>query len=163
MAASVTEVEIRRSTPDEAGVLTDLAHASKRYWGYPESYIQLWKRDLTFKPGYIERNAVYAAVYKGAVVGVFAVTGGGAECELAHLWVLPEWIGKGLGRKLFDEAVRVAGTIGAKTMRIVSDPNAEGFFRRMGARHVGYFPSKPDGRKLPYLVINLAAREKSRG
>jgi GNAT superfamily N-acetyltransferase len=163
MAASVTEVEIRRSTPDEAEVLTDLAHASKRYWGYPEPYIQLWKRDLTFTPAYIERNAVYTAVYDGAVVGVFAVTGGRIECELAHLWVTAEWIGRGLGRRLFDEALRVARATGAKTMRIVSDPNAEGFFRKMGARHVGSFPSKPDGRKLPYLVIDLAARKKSRG
>jgi GNAT superfamily N-acetyltransferase len=158
----VTEVEIRRSTPDEAAVLTELAMASKRYWGYPESYIRLWKRGLTFTPEYIEKNAVYAAVHKGTVVGVFAVTRGGAECELAHQWVAPEWIGKGLGRKLFDEALRVARTTNAKTMRIVSDPNAEGFFLRMGARHVGYFPSKPDGRRMPYLVIDLERRKKPR-
>ena len=163
MPAHVTEVEIRRSTPDEAGVLSDLAQASKRYWGYPESYIGLWKRNLTFTPEYIEKNAVYTAVYEGAVVGVFALTCGRPECELAHLWVAPDWIGRGLGRRLFDEALRVARTTGARTMRIVSDPNAEGFFRRMGARHVGYFPSKPDGRKLPYLVIDLGPPKKSRG
>jgi len=163
VAAPVTEVEIRRSTPDEAEVLTDLAHASKRYWGYPDSYIQLWNRGLTFTPEFIEKNAVYTAVYEGAAVGVFAVTCGGAECELAHLWLAPEWIGRGLGRRLFDEAVSVARTTGAKTMRILSDQNAEGFFLRMRARHVAYFPSKPDGRKMPYLVFDLAARKKSRG
>ena len=162
MAAHVTEVKIRRSTPDEAHVLTELAMASKQYWGYSEQYMRLWKRGLTFSPEYIEKNPVYAAVHKGTIVGVFAVTRGGAECELAHQWVAPEWIGKGLGRKLFDEALRVARTTGAKTMRIVSDPNAEGFYRKMGARYVGYFPSKPDGRKMSYLVIALERRKKRR-
>jgi len=162
MAAPVTEVEIRRSTPDEADVLTELAMASKRYWGYSEQYMRLWKRGLTFTPEFIAKNAVYTAVHKGTVVGVFAVIYGGAECELAHQWVAPEWIGKGLGRKLFDEAVRVARTSGAKTMRMVSDQNAEGFFLRMGARHVGYFRSKPDGRKMPYLAIDLERRKKRR-
>jgi GNAT superfamily N-acetyltransferase len=55
------------------------------------------------------------------------------EVELEHLWVSPEHIGTGIGRALFDHAVRRAAALGATTLSIEADPNAEGFYRRMGA------------------------------
>jgi hypothetical protein len=39
-------------------------------------------------------------------------------------------------------------------LRIASDPFAEGFYRRMGARRVGVVPSTPRGRTLPLLLLD---------
>jgi GNAT superfamily N-acetyltransferase len=50
---------------------------------------------------------------------------------------LPKRIGRGIGRALFDHAVRRAASLGAGSVRIEADPYAEGFYRRMGARWVG--------------------------
>ena len=151
-------MEIRRATPDEAHALTALAHAAKRYWGYPEAFIRLWKRDLTFTPEFIEKHPVYAAVHRGDLIGVVALSLNRTTCELEHLWVAPERIGTGLGRRLLTKAVRLAKSVGAQRLEIASDPNAEVFYLRMGAQRIGYVPSLPQGRKLPKLVIRLDKR-----
>ncbi|WP_161569552.1 GNAT family protein [Veronia nyctiphanis] len=41
------------------------------------------------------------------------------------------------------------------TLRITSEPNAEGFYRKMGAVTVGEFQSKPAGRVLPMMELEL--------
>ncbi len=69
--------------------------------------------------------------------GFYALVERGSKVELEHLWVLPEHIGTGIGRALFDHAVRKAAALGATILSIEADPNAEGFYRRMGARRVG--------------------------
>ena len=38
---------IRRAVSGDAAGLTAVAHAAKRHWGYPESWIALWERELT--------------------------------------------------------------------------------------------------------------------
>jgi hypothetical protein len=38
---------------------------------------------------------------------------------------------------------------------IASDPHAEGFYRRLGARRVRWVASKPAGRRLPRLALDL--------
>ena len=51
--------------------------------------------------------------------------------------MLPDEIGTGLGGKLFLHACEMAETMGADELYIVSDPNAEEFYRQMGAEKIG--------------------------
>jgi ribosomal protein S18 acetylase RimI-like enzyme len=90
-------------------------------------------------------------------VGFYALVGEGREIELEHLWVLPEHMGTGVGRALFDHAVRRAASLGAEVLGIESDPNAEGFYRRMGATRVGEINYRIDGqnRTLPLLLMEV--------
>jgi len=52
----------------------------------------------------IERYPVHAAVDRDAVVGFYALTFAGADCELEHFWVAPARMGGGVGRALFPNA-----------------------------------------------------------
>jgi ribosomal protein S18 acetylase RimI-like enzyme len=90
-------------------------------------------------------------------VGFYALVGEGREIELEHLWVLPERMGAGVGRALFDHAIRRAASLGAEVLGVESDPNAEGFYRRMGATRVGEISYPIDGRErtLPLLVVEV--------
>ena len=142
---------IRRAVRDDAAGLTAIAHAAKRHWGYPESWIALWERELTVSPELIERYPVHAAVERNVVAGFYALTFAGADCELEHFWVEPARMGAGVGRALFEHAVERCRAIGARRLWISADPNAEGFYRRLGARRVGEVPSTPAGRTLPRL------------
>ena len=119
------EVEIVRAGPDDADALTRIAFAAKSYWGYPERWIEQWQEALTITPEFISENEVYAAVFKGELGGFYALVERGREVELEHLWVLPEHIGAGIGGALFDHAVRRATALGATTLSIEADPNAE--------------------------------------
>jgi GNAT superfamily N-acetyltransferase len=67
-------------------------------------------------------------------------------------------MGRGVGRALFEHALEQARRLGHRTLRIEADPNAEGFYTRMGARHVGVTVTNIEGqrRELPLLLYDLA-------
>ena len=157
------EVEIVRASPGEAGVLTRIAFAAKSYWGYPERWIELWQEALTITPEFISDNEVYGAVFEEELGGFYALVERGREVELEHLWVSPEHIGAGIGRALFDHAVRRAAALGATTLSIEADPNAEGFYRRMGARRVGENVYEIEGhrRELPLLFLDVQSHRRA--
>jgi GNAT superfamily N-acetyltransferase len=157
------EVKIVRARPQDAGTLTRIAFAAKSYWGYPERWIEKWQESLTITPEFISDNEVYGAVFEEEIGGFHALVERGREVELEHLWVSPEHIGAGIGRALFDHAVRRAAALGAKAMSIEADPNAEGFYRRMGARRVGENVYEIEGhrRELPVLILDVPSRRRA--
>ena len=146
---------IRRAGAADAPELSEIAYAAKRYWGYSEELLQLWRDDLTVTADFIASHPVHLAVSDGDVAGFYALSFEGEIAELEHLWVYPPHMGGNVGRSLFQHALDAAREGGALTLRIASEPNAEGFYLRMGARLVGRVPSRPAGRELPLLEVDL--------
>jgi GNAT superfamily N-acetyltransferase len=74
---------------------------------------------------------------------------------LDDMWVEPEWIGKGVGSLLFRHAVERATELGAATMEWDAEPNAVGFYERVGGRY--FRDSEPSewGRVLPVMGIDI--------
>jgi N-acetylglutamate synthase-like GNAT family acetyltransferase len=147
---------IRRASVDEAAVLTTIALDAKRHWGYPEHWIRHWEEDLTISPEFIREHHVYVAEADGEVRGFYALCVSGEKAELEHIWVTPGSIGTGIGKELFLDAMERAAALDVRDVGITSDPNAAGFYRRMGAVEVGEVDAPIDGqpRKLPRLKIN---------
>jgi GNAT superfamily N-acetyltransferase len=106
-------------------------------------------------PWLIERAPVYCAEEGGALVGFYVLGSGAPVIELEHCWVAPACIGRGVGARLVAHAAATGRALGATTLRIASDPFAEGFYRRLGARPAGTVPSTPRGRRLPLLVLDV--------
>jgi GNAT superfamily N-acetyltransferase len=156
-------MHITKARPDDAKALTEIAFAAKRYWGYPARWLSRWRNVVTVAPDYITKHPTYAAVVDDEIVGFYAIEVKRDEAHLEHLWVAPRWIGKGVGRSLFAHAEEIAIRSGAVRMTIESDPNAEGFYRRMGARVSGRKPVFMDSHKryLPLLKKVLSMEKKS--
>ncbi len=159
----MTTWNLRRALSAEADRLTEIAHAAKRHWRYPESWIRSWRQALTLTPSCIALDEVFVACRPGDEVGEESLGGfyvlkvGGAVSSLEHLWVDPPWIGQGLGRLLLEHAVRQARESDARSIEVVSDPNASGFYERMGARRVGEHQGAPlDGQPRMLPVYQLA-------
>src|ERR1043165_459546 len=146
---------IRVATTDEAELLTRIALDAKRYWGYPEHWIKHWEADLTISPEFIRDNHVYVAEADGEVCGFYALCVSGAKAELEHMWVTPGYIGTGVGKELFLDAMERAAALDVRDVELTADPNAAGFYERMGASRIGETDSRIDGvpRKLPRLKI----------
>jgi GNAT superfamily N-acetyltransferase len=146
---------IRPASLDEAAALTKIALDAKRYWGYPEHWIKHWESDLTITPDYISNNHVYVAEENGDIQGFYALCVAGNKAELDHLWVMPARIGTGVGKELFLDAMERAAKLDVSAVEISSDPNAAGFYKRMGATQIGEVDSPIDGqdRRLPRLKI----------
>ena len=152
-------MEIVRAKPEDADALTEIAHAAKRHWGYPERWIEAWREVLTMRPEFIAANSAYAAIENGRAVGFYVLTTEPDGVHLDHLWILPEAMRRGIGRALFDHAVLQAKAAGFAAIKIEADPNAEGFYQRMGAHRVGTGLSELTGerRELPLLEFALPA------
>jgi len=150
-----TTVTIRRSSPEEAETLTTIALEAKRYWGYPEHWIKHWEADLTITPDFIRDNQVYVAEADGEIHGFYALCVNGDKAELEHMWVTPACIGTGVGKELFLDAMERAAALDVRDAELSADPNAAGFYERMGAKQIGEVDSPIDGqvRKLPRLKI----------
>lgn len=156
----IMQIMIQRAAPEQHERLTKIAFAAKKHWGYPERWMDIWKNALTILPQFIADNEVYAATVESEVAGFYGLIVSGGKVQLEHMWIDPEYIGRGVGKQLFDHAIRVAVNLGADSIEIESDPNAEGFYKHMGARQVGESISELEGqlRVLPLLVVDLADR-----
>ena len=148
---------ISRAKPEDADAFTEIAHSAKRHWGYPEPWIEAWRDVLTMRPEFIAGNIAYAAIENGRAVGFYVLTTEADGIHLDHLWILPEAMRRGIGRSLFAHAVQQAKAAGFAAIKIEADPNAVGFYQRMGARRVGSSVSEVEGerRELPLLQYQL--------
>ncbi len=151
-------MKIVRAEPVQAARLTEIALASKRYWHYPERWIELWRPLLTITTEYIAAHEVYALLNDAdEPIGFYALRKDEDTLQLDHLWLAPAAIGYGYGRRMFQHAVDRARELGAQVLKIESDPNAQGFYERLGAYQIGEHHTEVDGqsRVLPVLRFDL--------
>lgn len=142
---------ISPAVPDQAATLSEIAFLSKAHWGYSAQQMASWKEDfLTLSPDYIRDNRVWVAAVPtrqqeqaSSLVGFAAIVQEGDVAILDHLWILPACIGHGVGRKLF---LHVASIV--PEFEFTSDPNAEGFYERLGAIQIGVYQSARQNRTL---------------
>lgn len=150
-------VRYTRPGPEAAPALTRLAIAAKCHWNYPERWIELWAPQLTITPEFVAAADVWEATVDGDAAGFYALAYSGERASLEHLWVLPRFMGQGVGRGLFQHALLRSRANRCRVLEIESDPHAQGFYERLGARKTGERTGEVDGqpRVLPVLEIEL--------
>jgi GNAT superfamily N-acetyltransferase len=154
------DLRIRRATPADAGRLTALARAAKAHWGYPAEWLAAWDADLKITPEYVAAHRVFVAEFGGACAGVCALEDLGGRWALEHMWVDPALHGHGVGRALVRRALEAAAAARPGQVTVTSDPQAAGFYERLGAHRVGAVPAPMKGapaRELPVFEFVVAA------
>jgi GNAT superfamily N-acetyltransferase len=146
---------IRHAAPGDGAPLPGLTAASKAHWGYDAARVRGWVETLDFSEARLRADELYVAEVEGRVVGwcevVPPVDG---VCVLEHLWIEPEWIGRELGSALFQFAVQRARDLGARLLEWESEPNAAGFYEKMGGRRLRETTSEW-GRPLSIMGLDL--------
>ena len=160
--------KIRMAIPGDEQELTALSFASKRYWHYPDHYYRIWQPELTVSREYLQNNSVYCienrlkiAAYYSLVflaedVSVMGTTLGRGHW-LDHMFILPRYIGKGFGRKLFSHLLTTCKTKNIGSVSLLADPYARGFYEKMGCVYIRECPSTITGRTTPLLKIDIPA------
>jgi len=148
---------IRRARPNEAAALSDLALRSKAHWGYDDAFMDACRAELSVSPEDIERHIVVVALVGCEIAGFYSLepdSDGGGEVDA--LFVQPDFIGRGIGRRLFADLCRRAEVAGCHAIFLESDPFARGFYERMGCAIIGEAPSGSiPGRLLPRMHRRL--------
>lgn len=148
---------IRRIDPKEADALTQIALSAKRHWGYSERWMEIWTPQLTFTRNYFEEHEGWVAVDNDKPIAFYTLEDHDGIAWIENLWVLLEYIGKGIGKELFHHAIALARGRGYKFLQLEADPNATGFYEKMGMRRIGERNSEVDGwpRILPIMEMAL--------
>ena len=146
---------IRRARADEADALAALARRAKAHWGYDAEFMDRVSDAMTLSSTDIVAHEVWVLEAGTDVVGFHRVLPG-APAELEDMWVEPAAMGSGHGRRLFEHAVAIARSGGATALELDADPNAVGFYERMGMERIGETPSTLiPGRALPRMRLEL--------
>ena len=152
---------IRSARPTDADVLSQLARASKAHWGYDATFLEAAAPDLTLAPAFIAAHQVYVLEEDGVPIAFYSLMPTTDATSVEHFFVAPKAIGAGVGAQLFRHLVETAGARGIRRLLIGSDPNAEGFYLRQGARRIGTVASIIPGRVLPLLEFKIERRSVS--
>ncbi len=150
-------ISIRCVNPLEAHSLTQIALGAKHHWEYPDHWIELWRPQLTFDAEYFQANESWAADVDGQPVAFYTLLDKKGAAWLENLWVLPKYMGMGVGRTLFHHASVLARDRGYKRLQLEADPNAAGFYEKMGMQKVAERRYEIDGqpRVLPLMEMKL--------
>lgn len=147
-------IQVRAPHPNEGPRLREIAVSAKAHWGYDRPMVVEWARQgVTVGPS--AGREIFVAEALGQPIAWAAVIDRGDVCWLDDLWVEPAWIGSGVGTRLFRHAVDAARRLGATTLEWESEPNAVGFYDRMGGRFVRQSEASEWGRILPVMAIDL--------
>ncbi|WP_392676242.1 GNAT family N-acetyltransferase [Streptomyces sp. LN785] len=147
---------IRLARVTEAEILSDLALRSKAHWGYDAEFIEACRDELTVDASEVARRRATVADRDGHILGFTTLEGEPPTGVLGMMFVAPQAIGQGIGRLLFEHTVATARALGFTQLTIDADPNAEPFYRAMGAVGSGSVASGSIvGRVLPQLVVTI--------
>lgn len=127
---------IRRARRDEADALHSLTGRSALYWGYEPEFLEWEPESIAVSPEFLTEAVAFVLEENGTVVGYYALVGEPPVLSLDKLFVEPERIGMGSGKRLWGHAVATARELGARELTFAADPNAAPFYRAMGAEWI---------------------------
>jgi GNAT superfamily N-acetyltransferase len=156
--AVALSIVIRHGRDDEGLRLKEIAIAAKGFWGYEPEKVRAWADQGDFTPERLRQLVVFVAEEGGRAIGWSSLIPKGETAWLEDLWIDPDWIGHGIGTQLFrrtaDEAVR----LGARTLEWEAEPNAIGFYEKMGGAYVRDSAVSEFGRVLSVMGVALGSR-----
>lgn len=157
---------IRSAKTEDSEALTTISFASKGYWKYPNEYFEIWKNELTISQDYIQGNDVFVYEDYGSIIGYYSIVNLEKDIEISgilinsgvwleHMFIDPQYIGKGIGTKLFSHMREWCVATNIRKVGILADPNAKIFYEKMGCVYMREYPSTIRGRTTPFLQYNV--------
>ncbi|TKI07427.1 GNAT family N-acetyltransferase [Martelella alba] len=152
-------LQLRAARIDELDKLTELCLQSKAVYGYDDDFMRCCRETLTFHPADVESSSICVAECDRELLGAAQLFFSEGNAILQRLFVSPAKTRHGIGKALFGWSLQMAHRAGARRLLIDCDPQAAGFFRRMGARPEGVVDSNivPD-RRMPRYQVTLSSR-----
>jgi len=108
-----------------------------------------------FSPAGLRQKDVVVASVGTNAVGWIGVIRQQEVLWLDDLWVEPSWMGKGIGRRLFQHAASLGRQSGATRLEWEAEPNAIGFYEKMGGRYARDGELSVWGRVNPVMALEL--------
>ena len=94
----------------------------------------------------LERDESWVVMSAGGeLAGFYRLSEENAEAEIEEFHLEPAWIGRGVGRRMFEHAVHQARALGVRWLTWTTEANTLGFYLHMGGEITGLEPSGIEG------------------
>ncbi len=153
-------IEIRPITPDEwmdakrvvyrvAFIIFGRERPLEEFIAYHESIHELKDMD-DIQKSYFENGGTFLGMFQD---GGMICTGAlrridGETCELKRLWLLNEYHGQGLGYRMLQELLTIAGGMGYRRVWLETDPVAQSralsFYKQAGFHAIPGYSNRGD-------------------
>lgn len=154
------EITFENANKDQAHFLTQLALDSNAYYKYRTVSDQEAIKVFRVNDEHINNGIIRVMKNHSEIIGFYGLIseekGGKTVNIISHFFLKPDFIGKGYGKKLFQEMIRTASEeLNWDGLMWESDPNAAWFYRKMGAKKIGEIPCplKPPGKAPVFIYI----------
>ena len=132
-------VQIAPARADDCAALTALSMAAKASHGYDAAFMAACEDELRVRPYHLTQRD-YLVAWDGAhMVGCVCLYRD--TPQIGAFFVAPNAQGRGVGRALWQAIRAHAKATGADVLTLDSDPNAVGFYQRLGFVVTGHAPS----------------------
>ncbi len=151
------KIIIKDATSNDLNNINELLRLSKAYWGYDSNFLNCFMEKLGITHAYMQQHVIKLFYVDDHLVGFFNFSFNAEGLfELDNFFLHPSYIGRGIGRKLWEACCQEAKQQGKKEFIIWSDPNAEQFYIKMGCEKIGVrqSPMMPD-RYPPILKFKI--------
>lgn len=149
-------MKIERAIPEDHTLLTVITKKSKAFWGYDEQQMERWNDLLTITSDYILKNETYKLLLENEIIGYYSLLKIDPQTlKIDNLFISPEFIGKGLGKKLMADVFEKAKLNNYTSVVLDSDPNAEGFYSHLGFIKIDQVKTSVKNRFLPVMKKTL--------
>lgn len=125
------------------------------HWGYEPEFLDWEPESIAVTTEFLARSTTWVLEEDGRIAGYYALVGEPPEVALDKLFVEPDQIGTGRGKRLWRHAVDMAREMGATKLTLAADPNAAPFYRAMGAEWLREEETTWPGWKLQFFTFAL--------
>lgn len=151
-------MKIRPAHPGEAEILSNLAVRSEATWGYDAHFMARFREMYRVDKAFIALNPTFVLEDKKQIVGFYSILKDSRHASLEYFYIDPPCFGKGFGRILWQHLIKGCRESGIDEIELVTSPQAEAFYLRMGALRIGDAESLINGRKIPVLRYSVPGR-----
>lgn len=144
---------IEKAIPEDHQLLTEITKKSKAYWNYSEDLLLAWDEALTITQDYLNTHPVYKLVIDEKTVGYYSYQIEEQAIKLDNLFLLPQYIGKGMGRYLITDFLNRIQKLNYQRIYLDAEPYAEGFYKKHGFKTISSFETAIKGRFMPVMEL----------
>lgn len=149
-------MQIEKAQINDHFTLSKITYLGKAFWGYDKQLLDKWKEDLTITPDYIIKNNVFKLISDGKIIGFYSFLKlENNILKLDFLFILPEYIGSGIGKLLMTDFIDKAKNLNIEKIILDADPNAEKFYKKFGFQTYNKLESSVKNRFLPQMELIL--------
>tara|TARA_B110000091_G_scaffold205302_1_gene240888 strand:- start:246 stop:566 length:321 start_codon:yes stop_codon:yes gene_type:complete len=104
-----------------------------------------------------EDGVIYKYGFNTEIAGFYILENTQSSiASLAFLFVSPQFIKQGIGKQLVTHAIEYSRKNNCTFLKVLSDPNAAGFYEKYGFKVISQKQSSIAGRFLPAMELRLS-------